>query len=68
MIEGKADYESRRALNAGFHMHVAKPIEPAELAAVIAGLVKRTDKGENINCKSSAESSRFSDAANRLMI
>src|SRR5262249_56782523 len=27
-----------RALQAGFHMHVAKPVEPAELAAGIASL------------------------------
>ncbi|HJZ68795.1 MAG TPA: response regulator, partial [Blastocatellia bacterium] len=30
-----------RALQAGFHMHVAKPVEPAELAMVIAGLTNR---------------------------
>jgi CheY-like chemotaxis protein len=30
-----------RALNAGFQMHVAKPVEPAELAAVIMSLIKR---------------------------
>ncbi len=35
-----------RALNAGFQMHVAKPVEPAELAVVIASLVRRTDRGE----------------------
>jgi CheY-like chemotaxis protein len=35
-----------RALNAGFQMHVAKPVEPAELVAVIASLVRRTDGGE----------------------
>jgi DNA-binding response OmpR family regulator len=28
-------------------MRVAKPIEPAELAAVIEGLVRRPDKGDN---------------------
>jgi CheY-like chemotaxis protein len=27
-----------RALSAGFQMHVPKPVEPAELAAVIASL------------------------------
>jgi PAS domain S-box-containing protein len=31
-----------RALAAGFQMHVAKPVEPAELAVVIASLVERT--------------------------
>jgi CheY-like chemotaxis protein len=30
-----------RALQAGFQMHVAKPVEPAELAVVIASLVNR---------------------------
>jgi PAS domain S-box-containing protein len=35
-----------RALRAGFQMHVAKPVEPAELAAVIASLVKRSERGE----------------------
>ncbi|HWS89531.1 MAG TPA: PAS domain-containing protein [Pyrinomonadaceae bacterium] len=34
-----------RALASGFQVHVAKPVEPAELAAVVAGLaaVKRTE-------------------------
>ncbi len=27
-----------RALAEGYHLHVAKPVEPAELAAVVAGL------------------------------
>src|SRR5262249_25599367 len=30
-----------RALSAGFQMHVAKPVEPAELAIVITSLVRR---------------------------
>jgi len=30
-----------RALQSGFHMHVAKPVEPAELAVVIASLETR---------------------------
>jgi len=30
-----------RALQAGFHMNVAKPVEPAELAVVIASLTTR---------------------------
>jgi signal transduction histidine kinase/CheY-like chemotaxis protein len=30
--------DRRRALNAGFNLHVAKPVEPAELLAVIASL------------------------------
>ncbi|HEX5085174.1 MAG TPA: PAS domain S-box protein [Blastocatellia bacterium] len=35
-----------RALNAGFQMHVAKPVDPAELAAVIASLIRRQDSDE----------------------
>jgi CheY-like chemotaxis protein len=35
-----------RALSAGFQMHVTKPVEPAELAALIASLVRRTNKVE----------------------
>jgi PAS domain S-box-containing protein len=35
-----------RALNAGFQMHVAKPVEPAELAAVITSLIRRQNSGE----------------------
>lgn len=34
--------DRQRALSAGFQMHVAKPIEPAELAAVVAKLAGRT--------------------------
>jgi CheY-like chemotaxis protein len=30
-----------RALQAGFHMHVAKPVDPAELAVIIASLTTR---------------------------
>jgi PAS domain S-box-containing protein len=30
-----------RALNAGFQMHVAKPVEPAELAAAITSIIRR---------------------------
>jgi PAS domain S-box-containing protein len=33
-----------RALAAGFQMHVSKPVEPAELAVVIASLVERTGR------------------------
>ena len=32
-----------RALRAGYHTHVSKPVELAELAAVMASLVQRTD-------------------------
>ncbi|HYG08492.1 MAG TPA: hypothetical protein VD835_00830, partial [Pyrinomonadaceae bacterium] len=31
-----------RALRAGFQLHVPKPVEPAELAAVVASLAGRT--------------------------
>jgi PAS domain S-box-containing protein len=32
-----------RALQAGFQMHIAKPVEPTELAVVILSLIKRFD-------------------------
>jgi CheY-like chemotaxis protein len=35
-----------RALSAGFQMHVAKPVEPAELVVVILSLVMRPNSGE----------------------
>jgi PAS domain S-box-containing protein len=33
------EVDRRRALDAGFHAYVAKPVEPADLARVVAGLV-----------------------------
>ncbi len=33
--------DRRRALSAGFHTHVAKPVDPGELVAVIASLTRR---------------------------
>lgn len=36
-----------KAFAAGFRMHVAKPVEPAELAVVIASLVERLGVGTN---------------------
>ena len=33
--------DRRRAIGAGFQMHLAKPIEPAELVTIIASLAKR---------------------------
>lgn len=33
-----------RALAAGYEMHIPKPVEPAELIAVIASLARRTDR------------------------
>jgi CheY-like chemotaxis protein len=38
---GAAKTDCARALQAGFHTHVAKPVEPAELAVVIASLTKK---------------------------
>jgi CheY-like chemotaxis protein len=35
-----------RALAAGFQMHVAKPVEPGELAVVIASIAERTRRNE----------------------
>jgi CheY-like chemotaxis protein len=37
-----------RALAAGFRMHVAKPVEPAELAMVIASLSDRVAAGNSL--------------------
>jgi PAS domain S-box-containing protein len=37
--------DRRRALLAGFQMHVAKPVDPDELVAVVATLVGRTGPG-----------------------
>ncbi len=34
--------DGRRALAAGYHRHIAKPVDPAELALTIAGLVTRS--------------------------
>jgi two-component system, chemotaxis family, CheB/CheR fusion protein len=36
-----SEEERQRALNAGFQMHVAKPIEPVQLAGLITDLVRR---------------------------
>lgn len=33
--------DRRRAIGAGFHMHLAKPVEPAELVTVVSSLAKR---------------------------
>lgn len=30
-----------KALSSGFHLHVPKPVEPAELIAVLVSLVER---------------------------
>ena len=36
--------DRKRALLAGFHTHMAKPLEPAELVAVVASLAGRTGR------------------------
>ena len=36
--------DRRRALAAGFQMHLAKPVEPAELISVIATLIAQSSK------------------------
>ncbi len=33
--------DRRRAISAGFHMHLAKPVEPAELVTVVSSLASR---------------------------
>ena len=38
--------ERKRALLAGFQVHIAKPVDPDELIAVVAGLAGRT--GRNV--------------------
>ncbi|WP_437837214.1 response regulator [Sorangium sp. So ce1153] len=38
--------DQRRALEAGFHMHATKPIEPAALVAAVASLAARARAGE----------------------
>jgi PAS domain S-box-containing protein len=38
--------DRKRALLAGFQTHVAKPVDPAELKAVVASLAFRTGKGD----------------------
>jgi CheY-like chemotaxis protein len=43
-LTAQARAEDRfRALQAGFQMHVAKPVEPTELALVILSLINRFD-------------------------
>jgi len=36
-----------KAFAAGFRMHVAKPVEPAELAVVVASLVEQISVGKS---------------------
>jgi CheY-like chemotaxis protein len=43
-LTARARAEDRlRVLQAGFQMHVAKPVEPTELAVVILSLINRSD-------------------------
>ena len=37
----------RRALAAGFHVHVAKPVEPEQLGRIIANVVDEQGQGHN---------------------
>ncbi|MBW4634215.1 MAG: response regulator [Iphinoe sp. HA4291-MV1] len=39
------DEDMMRSLSQGFQMHLSKPVEPDELASVVASLVKKTGKG-----------------------
>jgi PAS domain S-box-containing protein len=43
-----------RALSAGYQMHLAKPVEPAELVLVVASLVGRDDTEETVQIKHSS--------------
>jgi CheY-like chemotaxis protein len=36
--------DSRRAQSAGYQVHISKPVDPARLAAVVAGLARRASK------------------------
>jgi CheY-like chemotaxis protein len=36
--------DRKKAVAAGYQMHLAKPVEPSELAAAIAGLVAKARK------------------------
>jgi CheY-like chemotaxis protein len=36
--------DRKQVLAAGFEMHLAKPVDPEELAAVISSLARSTDK------------------------
>jgi CheY-like chemotaxis protein len=40
--------ERRRALLAGFQVHLSKPFDPDELAAVVAGLAGRTGSSAGV--------------------
>lgn len=42
-----APIDRRRALLAGFHVHLAKPVEPDELLAVIGSLGRTTFAGNH---------------------
>jgi response regulator RpfG family c-di-GMP phosphodiesterase len=39
--------DRKRSLLAGFRTHVAEPVDPAELTAVVASLAFRTGKGDH---------------------
>ena len=50
---GNAD--RRRALVAGFHIHLAKPVEPDELLAVIRSFVRRNEQSQMGHSKINSE-------------
>jgi CheY-like chemotaxis protein len=39
------DEDRRRAIDAGFEVHVAKPVDPAKLAEVLIGLARGSGEG-----------------------
>jgi CheY-like chemotaxis protein len=41
-----SDEDRRRALKAGFHLHMPKPIEPDDLVESVADLAGRSTKGD----------------------
>jgi CheY-like chemotaxis protein len=41
--------DRQRALSVGYEYHVPKPVEPAELLAVVASLTNRIGKNEEFN-------------------
>jgi CheY-like chemotaxis protein len=42
--------DRKRALLAGYQTHVSKPVNPAELVAVVANLAGRTERASRLHC------------------
>ena len=42
--------DRKRALLAGYQTHVTKPVNPAELVAVVANLAGRTERASRLHC------------------